>query len=45
MTPTAEAVCCHCGARARSDLAWKIPLIVALFILAFLLGIWLNSTG
>jgi predicted amidophosphoribosyltransferase len=45
MTPTAETVCCHCGARIRSELAWKIPLIVAIFAAAFALAFILNAMG
>jgi len=29
----------HCGARRRSELAWKVPLIVALFAAAFVLSV------
>jgi hypothetical protein len=43
MTPTSEPACCHCGARARSELAWKIPVIVALFVAAFILSIVVAS--
>jgi predicted amidophosphoribosyltransferase len=38
-TPTAEAACCHCGEGKSSDLAWKIPVIVAMFVLAFILSV------
>jgi predicted amidophosphoribosyltransferase len=44
MTPTAEPACCHCGARAASELAWKIPVIVALFMAALILTILLNMS-
>ncbi len=39
MSPANEATCCHCGRAFRSDLRWKIPLIIALFIAAFILSV------
>ena len=33
-TPLDEPVCCHCGIALRSDLSWKVPLIVFLFLAA-----------
>jgi len=41
MTPSAEPACMHCGARHTSDLRWKVPLIVALFLAAFVVSILL----
>lgn len=38
-TPIGEAACCHCGEQKRSDLAWKIPVIVLLFALAVILSV------
>ena len=35
MTPKAEMACVHCGQNAKSELRWKIPVIVLLFVLAF----------
>ena len=39
MTPVAEAPCCHCGARAGSELAWKVPVIIAMFALAVVVSV------
>ncbi len=39
MTPTAEGACCRCGKSQHSEMWWKIPLIVALFIAAIILSI------
>lgn len=38
MTPTAERACMSCGSVFKSDMRWKVPLIVALFLLSFVLG-------
>ena len=42
MTPIAEPACCHCGERRASELRWKIPLIIALFVVAIVLSIVLR---
>jgi hypothetical protein len=42
LTPQLEKQCCHCGACAPHDLAWKIPLIVCLFLAAMALSIALR---
>ena len=42
-TPTGEPKCMHCGVGAGSDMSWKIPLIIAMFVLAFILAIALQS--
>jgi uncharacterized integral membrane protein len=39
MSPSNESACRNCGAAFKSDMRWKIPLIVFLFLLAFVLGI------
>ena len=39
MTPTAEAACWNCGAAFKSDMRWKVPHIVALFLLSFVLSV------
>ena len=39
VTPTAERNCWNCGAAFKSDMRWKVPLIVALFLLSFVLSI------
>lgn len=35
MVPSRDRGCWNCGARFKSDLWWKVPLIVFLFLLAF----------
>jgi hypothetical protein len=39
VTPTSERICWNCGAAFKSDMRWKVPLIVALFLLSFILSI------
>ena len=39
VTPTAERACWNCGAVFKSDMRWKVPLIVALFLLSFVLSV------
>ena len=39
MSPSSERACWHCGANFKSDMRWKVPLIVFLFLLAFVLSI------
>jgi hypothetical protein len=39
VTPTAERACWNCGAVFKSDMRWKVPLIVALFLLSFALSV------
>ena len=39
MTPTAERGCVHCKAAPTSELAWKVPVIVALFVGALILSV------
>jgi len=38
-TPKDEKACCHCGQTHKSDLRWKIPLIITLFVLAAVITI------
>ncbi len=42
MKPTAEPRCWHCGGEVKSDLRWKIPLIIVLFLAAMVLSILLH---
>jgi hypothetical protein len=35
MSPTSERTCWNCGTVFKSELAWKIPVIIALFALVF----------
>lgn len=39
ITPSAEPACMSCGKRYTSDLAWKIPVIVLLFIVVVIISI------
>jgi predicted nucleic acid-binding Zn ribbon protein len=39
VTPTAEPACMGCGEVFKSDMRWKVPLIVALFLLSFVLSV------
>jgi hypothetical protein len=41
MVPSSDRSCWNCGAVFKSDLRWKIPLIVFLFLLAFVISILL----
>ncbi len=42
MTPAAEAACWNCGAVVRSELRWKVPVIVLLFVAACILSVLLR---
>jgi predicted amidophosphoribosyltransferase len=42
MTPKKEDYCCHCRKKFRSDLAWKIPIIILLFLLVLVISILVN---
>jgi len=35
----AEPACCHCRQPFKSELRWKVPLIIGLFIAAIILSI------
>lgn len=39
LTPATEPACSQCGAPFRSDLRWKVPLIVLLFALALAISV------
>ncbi len=39
MTPTAERACWNCGAAFKSDMRWKVPLIIFLFLLSCVLSV------
>ena len=41
LVPSKESFCWSCGAAFKSDLRWKVPLIVFLFLLAFAISIGL----
>lgn len=45
MTPEAEDQCSHCGAQQTSDLAWKVPVIILLFVAAFVLAFVVQVLG
>jgi predicted amidophosphoribosyltransferase len=38
MIPSHERACWRCGASFKSELWWKVPLIVLLFLLAFVIS-------
>lgn len=39
VTPTAEPACWNCGAVFKSDMRWKVTLIIAFFLLSFVLSV------
>jgi predicted amidophosphoribosyltransferase len=39
VTPSAEPACMSCGAVFKSDMRWKVPLIVAIFLLSIVLSV------
>ncbi|MEZ5670046.1 MAG: double zinc ribbon domain-containing protein [Alphaproteobacteria bacterium] len=41
-TPVGDAACHACGARRGNELRWKIPLIVGLFVAAFVAAVAIN---
>lgn len=43
LSPGDAPACAQCGVRFRNEMAWKLPLIVLLFVAAFLLSVWLQS--
>jgi hypothetical protein len=43
MRPSSERACWNCGAVARSELRWKVPLIVLMFLAAFALSLLLRA--
>lgn len=42
-TPSSEPTCCHCKRAFGSDMAWKVPLIIAIFIAAIVLSVVVRS--
>jgi len=34
MTPLNEPTCSHCGQAIKSELRWKIPVIILMFVVA-----------
>lgn len=43
MIPLQEKRCSHCGANQSSELGWKIPLIIAIFVVALVLSVVLRA--
>lgn len=43
MALTTEPVCWSCGLKFKSDLNWKIPVIILMFVLAIVLSILIRS--
>ncbi len=42
-TPAREAACSHCGARQRGEMAYKIALIVTMFVVALALSVGIRA--
>jgi predicted amidophosphoribosyltransferase len=42
-TPTAEPACMHCRVGKASEMSWKVPVIVAMFVAAFLISLAIHS--
>jgi len=38
MTPLNEPACSHCGTKIRSEMRWKIPVIIIMFLAAFVVS-------
>jgi hypothetical protein len=45
LTPSNDPACWNCGATVTSEMRWKIPLIIGLFVLAFAVAIALRAFG
>ena len=45
MTPTAERACVHCQIVPTSELVWKVPVIIALFVGALIISIVVLAIG
>jgi hypothetical protein len=43
LTPSVEPACLACGARFKNDLAWKIPIIVVIFLFVVIVTIAVYS--
>lgn len=43
LTPSTEQTCWNCGATFTSEMRWKIPLIIGLFVLAFALSVFIGA--
>lgn len=37
--PSDDRSCCHCGASQVSELAWKVPVIIGLFVVATIVSV------
>jgi len=42
-TPSTEPNCCHCKQSFGSELAWKVPLIIGICVLALIVSVLLQS--
>jgi hypothetical protein len=38
-SPMSEPSCCHCQRAFASELAWKVPVIIAIFVAAIVLSV------
>ncbi len=42
-TPMAEPACCHCRQTFTSELAWKVPVIVLMFVAALVVAVLVRT--
>jgi hypothetical protein len=45
MTPLNEPACCHCGQAIRSELRWKVPVIILMFVVAIAVSVAVQVFG
>ena len=45
MTPLNEPACCHCGQTIRSELRWKVPVIILMFVVAIAVSVLVQVFG
>lgn len=43
MIPLQEKSCSHCGANQSSEFAWKIPVIIAMFVVALIISVLVRA--
>ena len=39
MIPTANTFCSNCGAKFKGEMRWKVPLIILIFVIFFILSV------
>ena len=42
MVPSQYKVCWNCGRKFKSEMQWKVPLIILIFILCFIISILIS---